>query len=80
MSTRVGHADRVTFHDARRHFEAGGEVLVSEYGHEVSRSVSTDTTTHTRDTTTWEQLAEQVRMWRGRYPNQRFYIVRRENT
>lgn len=70
-----GTARRVKFHDARRAFEDGGEILVSEYGHEETRSVHSLTTTHTRATTTWNELVEGVRMWRGRYPNQRFYIV-----
>lgn len=26
-------------------------------------------------TTTWNELAAQVRMWRNRYPNQRYYVV-----
>lgn len=76
-SKHVGWAERVKFHAARRHFESGGEVLVSEYGHETAIEVTNMTTTHTKATTTWEYLAEQVRMWRGRYPNQRFYIVDR---
>lgn len=74
------YAERVTIHQARRHFAAGGEVLVSEYGHEATRPVSRDTTTHSSASTTWEQLVTTVREWRGRYPNQRFYIVHRENT
>jgi hypothetical protein len=68
-------ARRVKFHDARRHFESGGTVLVSEYGGEPFRVVTSQTTTHSRDTTTWQSLAETVSMWRNRYPNQRFYIV-----
>ena len=68
-------ARRVKFHEARRHFEAGGRVLVSEYGHEPFAVVTEMTTTHSRETTTWEALAATVREWRGRYPNQRFYVV-----
>lgn len=68
-------ARRVKFHDARRHFEAGGTVLVSEHGHARTRPVFSSTTTHDRTTTTWDELATQVREWRSRYPNQRFYIV-----
>lgn len=67
-------AQRVTIHEARRHFESGGSVLVSEHGNELTRTVSRDTTTHNRDTTTWAALVETVREWRSRYPNQRFYV------
>jgi hypothetical protein len=69
-------ADRVTKHDARRHFEAGGAVVVSEHGHELTHSIYVDTTFHSRETTSWEHLAELVREWRGRYPYQRFYVLR----
>lgn len=69
-------AYRVTIHEARRHFEQGGAVLVSERGHEPSTVVGPSTVTHTRETTTWDALVEQVREWRGRNPNQRFYTLR----
>lgn len=68
-------ATRVTMHEAKRHFEAGGAVLVSEYGHEPTQTVHPDTTTHDRTRTTWDALAAMVKEWRNRYPNQRFYIV-----
>lgn len=68
-------ATRVTMHEAKRHFEAGGAVLVSEYGHEPTQTVRPDTTTHDRTRTTWDALAADVKEWRNRYPNQRFYIV-----
>jgi hypothetical protein len=68
-------ARRVKFHEARRHFAAGGRVLVSEYGHEPFVVVTELTTTHSARTTTWEALAAEVRMWRSRYPYQRFYVV-----
>lgn len=68
-------ATRVTMHEAKRHFEAGGAVLVSEYGHEPTQTVRPDTTTHDRTRTTWDDLAAMVKEWRNRYPNQRFYIV-----
>lgn len=68
-------AKRVTMHEAKRHFEAGGAVLVSEYGHEPTQTVRPDSTTHDRTRTTWDALAADVREWRNRYPNQRFYIV-----
>ena len=68
-------ATRVTMHEAKRHFEAGGAVLVSEYGHESTQTVHPDTTTHDRTRTTWDALAAMVKEWRNRYPNQRFYIV-----
>jgi hypothetical protein len=75
METITSTATRVTVHEARRHFDAGGTVLVSEFGHEPTRPVTASTTVHTRDTTTWESLLEDVHMWRGRYPHQRFYTV-----
>jgi hypothetical protein len=65
---------RVTQHEARRHFDAGGTVLVSEYGHETEVAVTPSTTVHTRDSIAWDELVGLVRMWRGRYPNQRFYV------
>lgn len=68
-------ARRVTTEEARAHFEAGGTVLVSEYGHEASHPVTSSTTTHTRESTTWEELTGLVAMWRNRYPNQRYYLV-----
>lgn len=68
-------ATRVTMHEAKRHFEAGGAVLVSEYGHEPTQTVTAITTTHDRTRTTWDALAADVKEWRNRYPNQRFYIV-----
>jgi hypothetical protein len=69
-------ADRVTQHEAKRHFEAGGTVLVSERGHELTYPIYFDTTFHTRETTSWDRLLELVQEFRGRYPNQRFYVVR----
>ncbi len=68
-------AHRVKFHEARRAFAAGARVLVSEYGDELTQAVGPSTTTHTRESTTWAALAEQVAMWRGRYPRPRFYVV-----
>lgn len=68
-------AYRVTQHEAKRRFAEGFEVAVSERGHELSFPVSTMTGTHHRSSTTWAELVAQVRMWRNRYPNQRFYVV-----
>lgn len=73
--TVIGTARRVHKNEAKAAFENGQSILVSEYGHEATQTVTTWTTTHTRETTTWAELDEQVRMWKGRYPNQRFYIV-----
>ena len=70
-------ATRATMHEAKRHFEAGGAVLVSEHGHEPTQTVTAITTTHDRTRTTWDALAADVKEWRNRYPNQRFYIVPR---
>ena len=74
-ATTVPMARRVKFHEARRHFEAGGRVLVSEYGQEQFAVVTDSTTTHSSQTTTWDALAATVREWRSRYPGQRFYVV-----
>lgn len=71
----TGIARRVTMHEAKRAFEAGAEVLVSEHGHEAHRFVGRQTTTHHRDRSNWSELVASVRMWRNRYPNQRFYVV-----
>jgi hypothetical protein len=68
-------ARRVKMNEARRHFEAGGSVLVSEYGHELTRWVYPSSVTHDLTTTTWDDLAETVREWRNRYPNQRYYVI-----
>ena len=68
-------AKRVKFHEARRAFENGKTILVSEYGREETRPVTPTTTTHNRETITWDELVATVREWRGRYPNQRFYVV-----
>lgn len=68
-------ATRATALEAKRHFEAGGAVLVSEYGNEPTQAVTAISTTHDRTRTTWDALAADVKEWRNRYPNQRFYIV-----
>lgn len=68
-------AHRVSYIEARHHFDAGGRVLVSERGHEATQPVHPDTTTHDRTTTTFDELVSQVNEWRHRYPNQRYYIV-----
>lgn len=68
-------AQRVTRPEAKRHFDDGGSVLVSEYGDERTCRVHVGTTVHSNQTTTWADLVEQVDMWRNRYPNQRFYVI-----
>ncbi len=68
-------ARRVTIHEARQAFDAGQEILVSEYGHKRTVPVTQTSTTHTKDRTTFETLRATVDEWRGRYPNQRYYIV-----
>ena len=70
-------ATRVTAREARQALEAGGEILVSERGHEETTPVGRLTTTHTRESITWDQLASMVETWRNRYPNQRYYVVTR---
>jgi hypothetical protein len=69
------YARRAKQNEAKRHFLAGGSVLVSEYGHELTRPVTSGTTTHSGGIAEWEALVAGVRTWRNRYPNQRFYIV-----
>lgn len=68
-------ARRVKMNEAKRHFNSGGEVLVSERGHELELPVHRTSTTHTSSSTTWAELTATVREWRNRYPNQRFYVV-----
>ena len=72
---RIGSAHRAKFHDARRHFLAGGTVLVHENGYDLTRPVTNLTTTHSGGQAEWDALVESVRMWRNRHPNQRFYVV-----
>lgn len=79
MSEVIGTADRAKFHDARRAFADGATVLVSERDDGPTKTVTSLTTTHNRETTTWDTLAENVKVWRNRYPGQRFYIVRKSN-
>lgn len=68
-------ARRATTREAKRHFEAGGTVLVSERGGKPTTIVNRLTTTHDRTRITWEELAATVDEWKNRYPNQRYYIV-----
>jgi hypothetical protein len=68
-------AERTTCHQAERHFLDGGTVLVSEHGYETI-PVSARSVTHHRNTIDWADLVAQVEMWRNRYPNQQFYVVR----
>lgn len=78
MSETIAH--RVKRHEAKRHFDDGGSVLVSERGHELTVSVSASITTHDSSTITWNELTTSVKMWRNRYPNQRFYIIAGDGT
>jgi hypothetical protein len=71
----VSTAHRVHQREAAKVFAAGGTVLVSERGHETEIPVTNLTTVHSRETTSWDELVDVVTMWRGRYPNQRFYVV-----
>lgn len=71
----IATARRVTIHEAKRHFDMGGKVLVSERGHKETLPVTANTTTHSSATTTWASLCADVKMWRNRYPDQRFYVV-----
>jgi hypothetical protein len=75
MKQAIGTATRVTIWQAKREFNRGGIVLVSEHGHEATRLVYPHTVTHSRDTSDWNALAADVSMWRNRYPNQRYYTV-----
>jgi hypothetical protein len=69
-------ADRVSQIEAQSYFQAGGAVLVSEFGRESSQPVYRDTTFHTSITIAWADLAHHVRDWRARHPNQRYYALR----
>lgn len=71
----VVEARRVSTEEARRYFEAGDTVVVSENGHEPVYRMHATTVVHTRETTTWEELSGLVEMWRNRYPNQRYYVA-----
>lgn len=71
--TRI--ARRATLSEAKDHFDIGGDVAVSEHGHEKTFPVGPQTTVHNWRTTTWKDLRKQVAEWRHRYPNQRYYIV-----
>jgi hypothetical protein len=68
-------AKRAKQTEAKRHFLAGGSVLVSEHGHELTCLVTSGTTTHHGGRAEWDALVSDVRTWKNRYPNQRFYIV-----
>lgn len=68
-------ARRVKQNEAKAHFDAGGGVAVSEHGHLTELAITAGSTVHTKETTTWADLVADVRMWRSRYTNQRFYVV-----
>lgn len=72
---QIGTAHRVKIGEARRHFEAGGAIAVSDQGHEESFGVYPITVTHDKSRTEWQALRAEVAMWRNRYPNQRFYVA-----
>jgi hypothetical protein len=72
---RIAWARKARMHDARRAFAAGAVVVVSERPEGEEIAVWPSTTRHTRETTSWDELAGMVRMWRGRYPRQTFYVV-----
>lgn len=68
-------AVRVKFNEAKRAFENGADILISERGDHTHIAVTPSTAIHNRDTISWEDLVAQVRMWQNRLPNQRYYIV-----
>lgn len=69
-------AFRVTKQQAKKHYEDGGEVLVSEHGHLEKIRLNDHTTTHSlRRGMGWDELAAHVSMWMNRYPSQRYYII-----
>lgn len=68
-------ARRVTMYEAKDHFDAGGDVVVHDRGHELTYPVTATTPVHNARSTTWKELREQVTQWKNRYPNQRYYIV-----
>jgi hypothetical protein len=69
------HALRATFYEAKRAFAAGATVIVTERPEGPERLVYPQTTKHSLNTTTWDELAGLVREFRNRYPRQTFYIV-----
>jgi hypothetical protein len=68
-------AQRTTMQEARAHFDAGGDVLVSERGHEKTFPVTPTTIFYNNKKIGWDGLRKMVAEWRTRYPNQRYYIV-----
>lgn len=68
-------ARRVKMLEAKDHFDDGGDVVVSERGHEATYLVTPNTTVHNNRNTTWDELRFQVSIWKDRHPNQRYYIV-----
>lgn len=76
LSVQIRTADRATVHQAKAHFQAGGDVLVSERGRDLTCLVGPENVVHNRRTTTWDALRQQVTEWRHRYPGQRYYTVR----
>jgi len=72
----IGSADKVTMHQARRAFQSGAQIIVTEQPKGETIPVWTTTTVNTNQATTWTELHDQVKMWRNRYPRQTFYVVR----
>ena len=75
MNQPIGIARRINKPAARAVFDRGGTIAVSARGHETSFHVYPITTVHTKRSTTWEELTEQVTEWSNRYTNQRFYVI-----
>jgi hypothetical protein len=75
LRERIGVARRINKPAAKAAFNRGATIAVSDRGHEQSFNVYPTTTVHTRTSTTWESLDEQVREWSNRYSNQRYYII-----
>jgi hypothetical protein len=62
-------------HEARRHFDAGGSILINDNHDRYQFKVKNTTIIHNQTTTTWDYLTDEYRNRRFQYPNQRFYIV-----
>jgi hypothetical protein len=68
-------AHRVTRTQAMVAFSRGEVLVVSERQAGPELKVGALTTTHHRDSTTWDELVAQVDMWSNRYPSQTFYVA-----
>ena len=75
----IMHAARANIHAAKRHFIAGGGVIITEAPRGERTRVGRYTTVNRAVTADagaeWAELVRKVRMWRNRYPRQTFYLL-----